>query len=397
MSTTNRPTSLKSHHLYADCEAATRQIYTDQPGRFITPSSSGNTDMLILYDYDSNFIHVEPMPNRSGASILAAYKRAHTMFSSRGLRPQLQRLDNEASHALQEFMTEQDVDYQLAPPHIHRSNAAERAIRTFKNHFIAGLCSADKDFPLHLWDKLLPQAILTLNLLRGSRINPNLSAWAQVHGAFDFNRTPVAPPGTRVLVHEKPTVRTTWAPHAVDGWYLGPAMHHYRCYRVWIWETSAERITDTLAWLPTRVKMLTANSTEAATAAARDLIHALQNPTHASPLAPASDSQLAALRQLADIFADFTQANTQQEETIAPTIGAPPGFEAITVPTAPPPRVEPVAAPTQAHVTFAEPLPRVEAGPATEQDDEAPLPRVEAPPKNKEPLPSSLKANPRFI
>ena len=75
--------------------------------------------MLILYDYDSNFIHVEPMPNRSGASILAAYKWAHTMFSARGLRPQLQRLDNEASHALQEFMTEQDVDYQLAPPHIH--------------------------------------------------------------------------------------------------------------------------------------------------------------------------------------------------------------------------------------------------------------------------------------
>ena len=218
--------------------------------------------MLILYDYDSNFIHVEPMPNRSGASILATYKRAHTMFSSRGLRPQLQRLDNEASHALQEFMTEQDVDYQLAPPHIHRSNAAERAIRTFKNHFIAGLCSADKDFPLHLWDKLLPQAILTLNLLRGSRINPNLSAWAQVHGAFDFNQTPVAPPGT--CVHEKPTVCTTWAPHAVDSWYLNPAMHHYRCYRVWIWETSAERITDTLAWLPTRVKMPTANSTEAA-------------------------------------------------------------------------------------------------------------------------------------
>ena len=71
------PPALKSHHLYTDCEATTGQIFTDQPGRFITPSSSGNTDMLILYDYDSNFIHVEPMPNRSGASILAAYKWAH--------------------------------------------------------------------------------------------------------------------------------------------------------------------------------------------------------------------------------------------------------------------------------------------------------------------------------
>jgi hypothetical protein len=50
-------------------------------------------------------------------------------------------------------MHDQDVDFQLAPPGVHRRNAAKRAIRTFKNHFIAGLCiSVDKDFPLHLWD-----------------------------------------------------------------------------------------------------------------------------------------------------------------------------------------------------------------------------------------------------
>ncbi len=190
--------------------------------------------MLILYDYDSNYIHVEPMKSKTGPAILAAYKKAHVLLSSRGLRPQLQKLDNEASQALKEYMTDQDVDFQLAPPYLHRRNAAERAIRTFKNHFIAGLCSTDKDFPLHLWDKLLPQALLTLNLLRGSRINPNLSAYAQVHGAFDYNRTPLAPPGTKVMVHEKSSVRGTWAPHAVDGFYVGPAMHHYRCYRVWV-------------------------------------------------------------------------------------------------------------------------------------------------------------------
>ena len=48
------PQALKSHHLFATCEKATGQIYTDPTGRFITPSSSGNTDMLILYDYDNN-------------------------------------------------------------------------------------------------------------------------------------------------------------------------------------------------------------------------------------------------------------------------------------------------------------------------------------------------------
>jgi hypothetical protein len=113
--------------------------------------------MLVLYDYDSNYIHVEPMKSKSGAEILAAYQRAHALLTSRGLRPLLQRLDNEASTALQQFMADNAIDFQLAPPHVHRRNAAERAIRTFKNHFIAGLCSTDPSFPLNLWDRLLPK------------------------------------------------------------------------------------------------------------------------------------------------------------------------------------------------------------------------------------------------
>jgi hypothetical protein len=64
------------------------------------------------------------------------------------------------------------MDYQLVPPHFHRRNAAERAICTFKEHFVAGLASVDPDFPLHLWDRLLPQAEMTLNLLQSSRQNP---------------------------------------------------------------------------------------------------------------------------------------------------------------------------------------------------------------------------------
>jgi hypothetical protein len=104
-------------------------------------------------------------------------------------------------------MDEENIDFQLAPPQVHRRNAAERAIRTFKNHFIARLCSTNRDFPLNLWDKVLPQCLITLNLLRRSRINPQLSAQAHMHGTFDFNCTPLAPPGTKVLIHEKSDVR----------------------------------------------------------------------------------------------------------------------------------------------------------------------------------------------
>ena len=146
----------------------------------------------------------------------------------------MQRLNNECSDILKDFMYEQQVDFQLVQPHLQRCNAAERTIRTFKNHFIAGLCSTDKNFSLHLWNRLLPQALLTLKLICGSRINPNLSDYAQVHGLYDFNRTPIAPPGIWVLVHENPSQCTSWDPRAVDGWYIGPALNSYRCYEVWI-------------------------------------------------------------------------------------------------------------------------------------------------------------------
>ena len=162
------PLALNSHFLYAACETITGKVFTDQTGRFLTASDTGNKDMLVLYDYDSNYIHVEPMKDKTGAEILAAYKRAHSLLCSRGLKPQLQKLDNEASAALREFLVSENVDFQLAPPHVHRRNAAERAIRTFKNHFIAGLCTTDRAFPLKLWDRLLPQALITLNTLRGS-------------------------------------------------------------------------------------------------------------------------------------------------------------------------------------------------------------------------------------
>jgi hypothetical protein len=116
----------------------------------------------------------------------------------------LQTLDNEASAALKNLFTANDVEYQLVPPHCHRRNAAERAIRTFKEHFVAGLSSVDPTFPLHLWYRLLPQAEITLNILQTSRLHPQLSAAAHFHGLVDYNKTYFAPPGCKIIAHEKP-------------------------------------------------------------------------------------------------------------------------------------------------------------------------------------------------
>ena len=87
-------------------------------------------------------------------------------------------MDNEASSYLKYALTKNNINYQLVPPHNHRRNAAERAIRTFKNHFLAILAGADTNYPISEWDRFVPQAELTLNLLRNARVNSNLSAHA---------------------------------------------------------------------------------------------------------------------------------------------------------------------------------------------------------------------------
>ena len=49
-------------------------------------------------------------------------------LAKRGNAPSIYILDNEASADLKAACYKNDLEYQLVPPHIHRRNAAERAI-----------------------------------------------------------------------------------------------------------------------------------------------------------------------------------------------------------------------------------------------------------------------------
>jgi hypothetical protein len=106
----------RSHAIYDAVVKPTGQIYSDQTGRFVSPSSGGNNDMMVVYDYDSNHIFVQPFRNWTAKCILAAYKIVHAGLVAAGLRPQLQRLDNECSAMLKEFLLQENVDFQLVPP-----------------------------------------------------------------------------------------------------------------------------------------------------------------------------------------------------------------------------------------------------------------------------------------
>jgi hypothetical protein len=240
---------IKTHLVYAVL-VDQGQLYTDLTGKFPVRSSKGNWYVMVCYVFDCNYVKVVPMKSRSASEWVKAYDLIHQKLTSKGFKPKLQNLDNEASSALKNYFTTNDVEYQLVPPHCHRRNAAEREIYTFKEHFVAGLASVDPYFLLHLWDRLLPQEEMTLNLLRTSRQHPQLSAAAHYHGLIDYNKSAFAPPGCKIIAHEKPAKRRTCTPHGQHGYYLGPAMHRYRFQNVYISATASERTVDTLDFFP---------------------------------------------------------------------------------------------------------------------------------------------------
>ena len=320
------PTGDATNRCYAtvwDTQAG--KVYTDLTGKFPVPSSQGNNYIFLLYDYDSNSINVRAIPTRQANHILTAFEDIYNMLVRRGRKPHLHILDNECSKALTDFMDQEDIDYQKTPPGMHRVNAAERAIGTFKNHFMAGLCTTDKSFPLHLWHRLLPQAKLTLNMMRGAHLNPLFSAHEFLHGRFDFNATPLAPPGMHVVAHEKIDNRGTWSPHGKDAWYVGPALHHYRCYNVWIWDTKAPRITDTVAWFPPpHLKMPVASKADLLVAGINDLTKILTSDFHGT-LEPLTDSDLNALAQTTFLLLQHADANPITSPDCAPVMRVPKG------------------------------------------------------------------------
>ena len=278
-SPSQEPTNPRTNTMYASMVAATniRRSYSDQTGRFPVQSSRGNNYVFILYDHDSNAILSIPLKNRQAKSIADAWQTCHTRLQTNGYAPDLHIIDNECSDILKQAFTKYHIDFQRVPPHTHRRNAAERAIQTWKNHLLAGLSTCDPDFPPTEWDLLLPQCDATLNLLRASRRQPKLSSYACLNGAYDFNRMPLAPPGTKVVIHETPDQRDSWAPHGVQGWYIGPATEHYRCHKCYIPSTAGIRDALTLDWFPKQVPFPKVSTEDYLRQTASDMLAILAN------------------------------------------------------------------------------------------------------------------------
>lgn len=283
--------------------------FFDLTGRFPYTSSRGNNYIFVLYDFDSNAILSTPLKSRLAGEIKNAWERLHDKLRARGIEPNTYIMDNEASKELKRAILKYKLKYQLTPPHMHRINAAERAIRTFKNHFIAGLSSVDPTFPIGEWDRLLDQAEITLNLLRNSRVNNKLSAYAYLHGVYDFNKSPMAPPGTKVVAHVKTKVRSSFGFHGTSGFYIAPTLEHYRCVQCYIPSTRQVLIEDTVQFFPHKIKFPSVSINDHLLNAIDDIISILHNKKfqHENTTIQFHDETKVALQLVADILHAVTK------------------------------------------------------------------------------------------
>ena len=139
-----------------------------------------------------------------------------------------------------------ETDFQLLPPDVHRRNAAECAIRTFKAHFLAILSGYDSDFPRSLWDTLLPQTKLTLNLLSQATLAPDMSELEYYNGPIDYDTTQFSHIGCKFAIHKKPGTRKSWDFRASDGFSISLALNHYHCHKVVDTTTKAVHVSNTV-------------------------------------------------------------------------------------------------------------------------------------------------------
>jgi hypothetical protein len=140
-------------------------------------------------------------------------------------------MDNKVSENMKNHIKDNcRLTVELVPPGCHQQNAAEVVIKNFKAHFLSVLAGVVEDFPPSLWDQLLPQTEITLNLLCQLNAIPTVSAYAHLNGPFHYNKMPLAPMGCEVQVRKKSDSHGTWAYHFANGWYLSTLPEHYRTH-----------------------------------------------------------------------------------------------------------------------------------------------------------------------
>jgi hypothetical protein len=270
----------KVRNVYTKTYKVPETMFSTQTGQFPMQLQQGNKYIMVMVEIGSNAILVEPMKSHKDAEMIQAYDALLQQLKRAGIVPKKHVLDNKVSKNMKNHIRDMHkFDMELVPPGCHRWNAAEVAIRNFKALFLSVLTGVSNNFPPSLWDWLLPQTEITINLIRQSNATPNVSAYAHLSGPFDYNKMPLAPMGCNAQVHEKTDKRGTWAFHSVDGWYLFTSPEHYRTHNCHVKHTKSKRLSNTMQFQHKRITNPSITHADKVMHALADCVKAIQGMT----------------------------------------------------------------------------------------------------------------------
>jgi hypothetical protein len=156
----------KVRNVYTQTYMVRKTIFSDKKGQFPIQSLCGNKYIMVVVEINSNAILIEPMENHQDAKMIRAYNALLLQLKRAGIVPKKHVLDYEVSENMKNPICDTcKLDMELVPPGCHRRNAAEVAIHNFKAHFLIVLASVANNFSPNLWDWLLPQTKITINLI----------------------------------------------------------------------------------------------------------------------------------------------------------------------------------------------------------------------------------------
>eukprot|EP00536_Pseudo-nitzschia_multiseries_P001232 jgi/Psemu1/2825/gm1.2825_g len=207
-----------------------------EPGTISLELVKGQNYIYLMFDYDTNYIMTVPIKSREAEDLVEGFRTCY------------------------EELKEQGMD-----------------------HFVSILFRVNKDCCADQWGLLVPQVIMTLNFLLSSRINGDILVYNQVKGAFNFMKTPLAPLGCKVIVYNQVHSRGAWEEQGNEGFYIGPAMKHYRNYRCPVKTTGAVRVSNTVELLSKHCEMPITSSTDKLTMILLDLKDTMQKPRPPEP------------------------------------------------------------------------------------------------------------------
>jgi hypothetical protein len=305
-------------------------IAMDLPGRYPIISARGHKYIMVMFDYDTNYINAIPIKSRKSNELVRAFKICYDELKQKGLTARVLRLDNEISAELIRAIEEEKLDYQIASPGDHRLNHAERAIQTFKSKLISFREGVDPNFPKNCWDLLIAQTVLAMNLLQPSWVNPLISAYTQVHGEYDFNKTPIAPVGCTVIVHDRRNEQGSWDNHGSHSFYINRAPQQYRNYTCYMRDTKKNRISNTVEFFPTHCNLPKVTPIDRLTMVLQDLHEVLSQPPDTFPFIKQGTELSNAINSIQKILC--FQTDESATNTTTPTSTAiPPRVETINV------------------------------------------------------------------